>query len=745
MFKKIIYLTVLINFFAFFSYADTIKEINVIGNKRISKDTIIIFSDLNLGDNISDELLNDSLKELYSTKFFENISIKNDKGYLTISVLELPIIQEIKIKGIKAERIVDLLKENISLKEKNPFSENEVAKDAKRITNILKNSGYYFVKIETQIENNNNETVNLIFDIDQGEKATISKIKFVGDKIFKDRKLFSVITSEEDKFWKFISKGKYLDIERINLDKRLLKNYYREKGFYNVIIQDAYSQLINKNDFILTFNINAGEIFYFGDFVLNLPEDFDPNKFKDLNKIFSNLKNERYDFKQIENILDEVENISLLENYEFISADIKEDIDKNKVNFTFNIVETDNFYVNKIDILGNNITSEEFIRDNLYVDEGDPFNEILHNKSLNKLRGSRIFKSVKSKILSSDEDNNKIIQIEIEEKPTGEIMAGAGYGTDGTSFTVGIKENNFNGKGIKLGTNLSLSEDAIKGSFSYTHPNFAYSDRAVTTSLESTSTDKLKDNGYKSSLNQFSLGTRYEQFDKLFFSPSFTISDERVETTSSASAAYKKQEGSYFETTFGYGLTYDKRNSSYQPTSGFVSNWNQSLPIISDNGSIFNSYSITSYKEFADNLVLSTGVLARSINSITDNDVRVSQRLFIPSNRLRGFERGKVGPVDGTDFVGGNYVATFNASSTIPYFLETAENLDLKVFLDAGNVWGVDYASNVDDSNKIRSSTGIALDILTPVGPFSLSYAEAITKASTDKTESFRFQLGTTF
>ena len=178
-----------------------------------------------------------------------------------------------------------------------------------------------------------------------------------------------------------------------------------------------------------------------------------------------------------------------------------------------------------------------------------------------------------------------------------------------------------------------------------------------------------------------------------------------------------------------------KRNQPYQTTEGFISRWYQKIPLTTDQASIVNGYSITGYKELIDDMVISTGIYTRAINSTSDDDVRISNRLYAPSNRLRGFEKGKVGPKVGKDYVGGNYVATFNASSTIPYLLQTMENMDFKVFFDAGNVWGVDYSDTVDNSNKIRSSAGIALEMLTPVGPLTFSFAEAITKASTDVTD----------
>lgn len=742
---KILILFFLIFFKSNLLLAEIISDIKVRGNSRVSSETIINFSGIAIGKDVSQKQLNQSLKELYETNFFKNVEFEISNKILLIKVDEYPIIQEIIITGVPAQKTIKKIKENLQLKEKNPFIEAIIQTDKNKILNTFKQSGYYFVKIETKIEQNSNDTVNIYYEINRGNKATISKINFIGDKKYKNRKLRSVITSEEDKFWKFISNRKYLDIERVELDKRLLKNFYLDKGYYQVEISDAYSQIINQESFALTFNIDSGKRFYFGDLELVLPSDFDENKFNDLNKIFKKLKGEKYSYSNIEKILDEIEAIALFENYEFINADIVETIASNKVNLVFDIKESEKIFVNKINILGNNITSEEFIRNNLIVDEGDPFNKILHNKSINKLRSKGIFGKVKSKIIDTDDAGLKDIELTIEERPTGEIMAGAGYGSDGSTFSVGIKENNFNGKGITLETNLRLTEESVKGSFNYRHPNFLYSDRALSTSLDVIETDKLNDFGYKSSLNSISLGTSYEQFENTFFSPTLSISNESLETTSDASAAYKKQEGSYFDTSFSYGLTLDKRNSAYQPTSGFYSNWYQQLPVVSENQTIVNGYIITGYKELLDDMIISTGIYTRAVNSLSNDDVRVSRRLYVPSSRLRGFESGKVGPKDGDDHVGGNYIVTFNTSSTIPYVLQTQENMDLKVFFDAGNVWGVDYSSSMDDSDAIRTSTGLALEITTPIGPLSFSFAQVLSKASTDKTESFKFQLGTTF
>ena len=449
--------------------ATIINDVSVTGNDRITKQTIINFGEIEIGSDVSDNDLNDYLKNLYETNFFEDIKLELLDNTLLIQVKELPLIQEIRINGLKAQKTIKDIKDELNLKEKNPFNEFLIQKDLDKILNIFKRSGFYFAEVNVSVEKNTNNTVNIIYDINRGEQATIKKIDFIGDKVFKNRKLRNIITSEEDQFWKFITSKKYINIERIELDKRLLKNFYLNKGYYNVNINDAYTKLLNNKDFILTFNINAGEKFKFGKFSLDLPSDYNISDFSDLEKIFLSLENKQYANLEIEKLTNEIDRIALIENYEFIDADVLETVnDDNTIDFKFLIKESKKTYVEKINIFGNNVTAEEFIRSNLLVDEGDPFNKLLHSKSINNLRSKGIFDSVKSEVKKGEDDNSEVINIIIEEKPTGEISAGAGYGTDGSTFGFGIKENNFNGKGINLAAKLDLTEESVKGSLAYT-------------------------------------------------------------------------------------------------------------------------------------------------------------------------------------------------------------------------------------------------------------------------------------
>ena len=323
----------------------------------------------------------------------------------------------------------------------------------------------------------------------------------------------------------------------------------------------------------------------------------------------------------------------------------------------------------------------------------------------------------------------------------------AGVGSDGSVIGGSITENNFLGKGISLDTNLQISQESIKGKITYAKPFFNYTDNTLFTSIKSTSEDNLSNFGYKVNTLGFSLGTKLEQFENLFFSPEVDFTQEDLETTSKASTNLKKQEGSYSDFYFNYGLDYDTRDSSWNPTKGNMFSFYQQLPVVSEEKEISNTFIFTKYKKLnkQTNMVGKASVYFKAVNSLDGSDVRVSKRGYIPYYRLRGFKKGKIGPKDGNDFIGGNYVSSLNFSTNLPRLFSTMENLDFSYFIDVANVWGVDYDSTIDESNKIRSSTGIAIELISPVGPLSFSFTQPITKKSSDQTETFRFNLGTTF
>ena len=727
--------------------AETLKKIEIDGNKRISDESIIIFSDLKTNQEISKSDLDTAIKNLYKTNFFENISLSFENQILKIFVEENPIIDKFEITGIKKQSLVEFIKDKIQLSEMKSFDEEILSADLNLIDNILKSSGYYFADISSSKNLNEKlNSVNLKINIELGQKAKIKKIIFLGEKVFKDKRLKEVITSEEHKFWKFVSNKVYINKELINLDKRLLTNYFKDNGYFNVKVENSFVEFDKDSNFNLIFNITSGKKFFFNNFTLNIPKNYDSKTFDPIRKKFSKLKGETYSLSKINDLLKKIDRIALTKQYEFINASLIEKIENEKINLEINISESEKLYVEKINISGNYSTLEEVIRNNLIVDEGDPLNEILFNKSINNLKSLGIFKKVKTNIKEGSDKSLKVVDINIEERPSGEISLTAGFGTNGEVIGGGIKEKNFLGKGINLDTSIELTPETVKGRFIYAKPNYNNTDNTLFTSFQSSTTDLLTDSGYKTSELSFSLGTKFEQFQNIFLSPEIDFLIEDLETSNKASNVLKKQEGSYKDMYFNYTINQDLRDKRFRTESGYQTFFSQEIPLISDNAEFANAFEIASYKKLStrSDAVGKISFFAKTITGLSD-DVRVSKRLSVPSSKLRGFEKGRVGPIDNNDYIGGNHVSALNLSATLPNILEGLDNLDIGVFFDVANVWGVDYDSSLDDKSTIRSSTGVAFNLLTPIGPLSFSFANALSKASSDKTETFRFSLGTQF
>ena len=741
---KLLILLLGINIFTITSaLSEQLKSIEINGNDRLADETIILFSNLKIGDEIDKHTLNNTFKNLYQTNYFKDLKINFDVGKLIITVNENPIIQEIKINGVKNKSILSELEKITRKTEKYPFIESEIKNQKNQLNNIIRMNGFYFATIKTEIINNSNNSINLNYNFNLGERAKISEIIFTGNKVFKNRKLRRIILSEETKFWKFVTKNKYLNPNRISTDVNLLNKFFLNRGYYNVKIKSSYATIENNKNFKLIFSIDAGEKFYFNNFFLNITSDYTGENFEKINNVFNKLKGSLYSIKSIDEIKDEINKIALQKEFVFIDAKYEENIiDQNKINVNFFLEQLERSYVDKINIFGNFITEEKVIRNSLVVDEGDPYNKILFDKSINNIKSSGIFKNAKSEIINS-KNNNKVINITVEEMPTGEIVAGVGTGTGGSTFSAGLKEKNYLGKGIMLDTNFALSEDEVRGKFSILNPNFKNSDRSLNTTIESTVSDFMSTSGYKTTRTGLSLGTGFEQFQDIFVNFDLSNYYEKLVTSDSASEVKKKQEGDYFENLFLYSVTLNKLNQNFQPTDGFFTKFSQSIPIYSDDNSFENTLTASKYHSINENFLLAGKLFLRAVNSI-DSDVRVSKRVYIPSSRLRGFESGKIGPKDGSQFIGGNYGAAINLISSFPNFFTEFENLDFNLFVDVANLWHVDYDSSLD-SDKIRSSTGVAVDWFTPIGPLTFSYAIPITDANSDKTESFRFQIGTSF
>ena len=742
---KKIFISIIL-FFIFLSahsHSEVVKKIEIKGNERISAETIAIFGDISVGKNYEISDINSLIKKLYDTTFFSNISVVVKNNILSVTVKENPIINSITFEGEKAKKYKEKIRELLLLRENGSFVENNIKSDINLIKNFYRSIGFYFVKIDVEIAKLEKNRINISYLIDKGEKAKIAKIYFLGDKKIREKKLRDIITSQESGWWKFISRSVYLNKGRIELDKRLLKNYYRNKGYYEVNIKSTNIEYAEGEGFVLTYNINAGNRYKFKKVFANVSETLDKNAFLSLENEFDKLVGKYYSQRKLKSVLDKIDKLSEQKELQFINHSILETLDGNGVEVKINIFEGEKVIIERINIVGNSVTNDSVIRSALIVDEGDPFSTLLVNKSINEIKARNIFGKVEHEVFPGSSDDLKVLEISVEEKATGELMAGAGIGTEGTSFQFSITENNWLGRGVQLQSAINVSEHKISGNILLNNPNYNYSGNAVKTALEISSTDRSNTSGFQSSRTGFELGTGFEQYENVFISPEISIALEDIEVDEDATAAVKKMEGNFFNADLAYAISLDKRNQKFRPTQGYKTTFRQSLPLIQDSSSILNGIDVSAYHGFSEDLIGSLKIYARAIIGI-DSDVRLTNRLFIPRNRLRGFNTYKVGPKDGDDYIGGNYITAVNAEAQLPNLLPESYRTDFSLFLDTANVWGVDYTT-VDETDKIRSSIGVSANVYTTIGPLTFTFAESISKSSNDETETFNFRIGTSF
>ncbi len=724
--------------------ADVVNDLVISGNKRVSDETIKIYGEIDISKDITENELDKILKNLYSTNFFEDVKVQIKNNKLEIVLKEYPVINQLILIGEESNKYKELIKKTIRLKEKKSFIKSFLAKDLETIKKLYSSLGYNFSKVEAKIKTNESDNLDLIIEINRGGKTKISSINFVGNKVIKAKRLREIIASEENKFWKFISRNTILSENLISLDRRLLINYYKSIGFYDIKINSNIAEIKKDGNADLIYTIQEGNRYTINKISTNVDSVFDKKLFFPLNESYERYVGTFYSPFKIKKLLDELDELIVKNNLQFVEHNVQEILENDSINIVFNVFEGEKTLVERINITGNDITNEDVIRGELVLDEGDPFTKINLDKSIAEIKERNIFKDVNYEILDGSEQNLKIINLNVEEKPTGEISAGAGVGTNGGTIAMTVKENNWLGQGKNVVFEIELDEESLAGTLSYKDPNYDFLGNSINYSISSERNDK-PDQGYENSIISASLGTSFEQYRDIFAFLGLSASYDDLRTQGTASSALKKQAGTFSELSGTYSFTYDGRNRAFKPTSGSVVSFGQSFPFYADKNFIGNDLRLSTYKTISEDVIGATKFYLSTVNAIGSDDVRLSKRRSLSSKRLRGFERNKVGPVDGSDHVGGNYAAALNFETSLPNLLPDGMNTDVGLFLDFGNVWGVDYDSSIAGSNKIRSSTGIMASWTSPLGPMTFTLSQNLSKADTDKTESFNFQLGTTF
>lgn len=748
--KKNLFTLILFIFFFFaeskFVLGEVVKNVTIIGNNRIQEETIIEYGKIIKNKNYSIDELNDIQKNIFDTGFFKNINLSIKNNVLNISVVENPLIDFFSIQGELNDDKTNKLYEKIKLGSNKIYSEYLLKQDLEIIKEFYLSDGYLDIEVTPRISFLEDKKVNILVTINKGEQKKIHRIFFVGDKKFNSSDLLDVISSSENGWWNFLSSSSIVNNDRILYDKNLIKNFYLNSGFYDVQITSVEVKKINNEQIDIVYSINSGELYNFGNFQVSSGLELISVKLQKLIE-YEQKKylTKKYSIKNKQQFLNSVNVIFSKEQMDFVNLEIQEVKNKNNIDLYAKLISTKKYYINKINVLGNSITEESVIRRNLLFSEGDSFTPYKETKSLDNLKALQIFNDVqiKSKIF----DENKVdIDIKITEKPTGSISAGAGYGGNGANIGFGIKEENFLGKGINLNTNINFGTQRIDGTIGFTIPDFDSSDRTLYGKIYSTRTTYLN-TVFESRKIGSDFSTKYDLYENFNFKPGVGINYEKINVENIASSYLKNQEGNYFTQKFIYNIEKDQRDNKFGTRNGYVLGFGQEYSsFISDIPYLKSHIYGSNYIPFGERQIINIKYGYSNIFSINNNDIRLSDKLFVPYQYAKGFEPRGFGPVDSVskEFIGGNQSFYSSAVVSFPNPIQESWNLNTYAFINAANIWGTDN-SLINENKKIRAALGVGLDWKSPVGPFSISFAKPISKEDTDKVKNVSIEIGTSF
>ena len=746
---------IIIFFLIFFSFSKIvfsqelkITDVVINGNKNITNETILNSSGIKSKNFVTDiDKLNLIKKKLFETNFFSNIEVKTSNNTLIINVSENPLVEFIVISGLEERKdFKQEIEKILSLKPNYIFSEFFLNSDIVLIRDYLKTKGYFDNKIDYKVNIIENNRANVFFDIKLNKKFFIKNINFIGDKKFPASKLLSIISSTEDSFLNFLSSSSIPSVERLNFDLISLKNFYLSEGYYDVQISNASINIVNDDQVDVVFSINAGNKYIVSDYLIDNDISFlNKNDVIQINSLIKKYINENYNqykLNKLRNLIFDYINKKGFNTNVYYS--IKKKSDKELI-YVLRINEIlEKRIIRNIKVVGNDITEEKVVRNNILFSEGDVFKELLLKQSEDKLKSLYLFKDINIKSNNFDKLDFVDVIISLKESPTGEISSGIGIGTSGSTIAFNLKENNFLGQGIKTDIGLSLGTQRILGNLFFSNPDFLDTGNTFSNNFFITK-NNYDSAGYENKIIGNTTSYAYQVLQDIEFHVGIGANFDSVKVDSDASPLIKTQDGNYFTSKVFYNFFNDKRDRKFQPTSGYTLGFGQEFAFApSDIPYISNNFYGSFFKEMIDDFTGTIKYKIKSINSLNNDSLKLSDRLFLSSSELRGFSLRGIGPKVANDFIGGNYSFATSASTTFPNGLPDSWKASSNLFFDLANVWGSDI-SGVDESNKLRSSIGAGFTWGSPIGPISMTYAIPLLKAQSDDVENFNIRLGGVF
>ena len=750
--KKFLYTLIVFGSLASLAQAEVIEKMQVKGNQRLEAEKIYSYLPFAVGDDVDASAVNEAIKELYKTGFFNDVKIDLKGSSIVIDVDERPAISSITFEG-NDKVDTDVLKGEVQIKVRDIYVPTKVQSDVERIKMIYQRMGLLNAKVEAVTENKRRNRVEIIFKISEGDKNYIEDISFVGNKAFSSSDLREQMMSKTKRWYRFFSSTDTFDPDRLNYDKELLRRYYFQKGYIDFAIDDTQVSQNAEGNFIVKMTLNEGKRYRVGKVdIKSSLAGLDKEK---LLKQMDLKQGRFYQASQIESAVQKLTDELGKDGYAFV--DVEPELTRNEktgvVDISFKVREGSRVFINRINISGNSRTLDKVIRREFRLAEGDPFNTEKIKRSRQRIENLGYFDKVDLKTVPVPNAPDKTdLAVDVSEKSTGAFNIGIGWSTyDGIMFEVGIQERNFLGTGNIVGISASTSDSETQVDLSLTNPYFMDMPLLAGVDVYHIMHDYTDDSSYKSRTSGGALRFGWDYTERLSQTAKYTLqSDNVTQVDADASLYIKKQQGKRTTSMVGEVLTYDTRDSVINPTQGFVSSWGIDVAGLGgDTRFVRTNLSATKYFEIIDKWVLSLNATGGIIHGL-NQDVRINNAYYLGGANLRGFESGGVGARDKQtdDSLGGNWRVTATAQLMFPLGLPEEFGLRGKVFADAGTIGKPDDIDNWDDvwySSKIRASVGVGLLWRSPMGPINIDFGFPVMKEPYDKKEVFRLNFGSGF
>jgi outer membrane protein insertion porin family len=740
--------------------SDVISQIRVEGNQRIEPETVRSYMQIAVGQPYDAEKVDQSLKTLFATGLFADVTIRREGTVLIVSVVENPIINRIAFEGNKAIK-KDKLDKEVQLRPRVVYTRARVRADVQRIIEIYRRSGRFAATVEPKIVQLPQNRVDLIFEIHEGKKTKIRRITFIGNEHYSDGELRSRVSTKESRWWRIFSKGDTYDPDRLAYDRELLRQFYLQHGYADFRVVSAVAELTkDRREFFITFTVEEGQTYRFGK--IDIVSDIRDLKPEALSDLIQPREGKIYNAKQIEDTVDALSEAAGVRGYAFVDIrpEIKRDKEKRIIDVTFHVLQAPRVYVERIDITGNFRTLDRVIRREMRLAEGDAFNVAMMRRSRERIRGLGFFGDVTVDQVQGSAPDRNVIQVSVQEQSTGELQIGAGYSSQESLIgQVSIRERNLLGRGQDLRFSFQISSIQRTFDLGFTEPYFMGRDVAAGIDLFSSSTDYTDYSYYKQGRTGFQLRTAFPVTEYLTVGLRYKFSQDNITLgtlfdPSSFPPYIRDSLGKFTTSSIGYSISYDRRDDRLDPKRGFF--WVLSQDLAGLGGSVKYIRSDMSFAWyhplFKDNWVLSFTLQEGYIKGLGQG-VRINDRYFLGGQDLRGFEPYGVGPASYDanaqkhyDALGGNLRSAGSLEFTVPVGATSELGLKFSTFVDFGTLAYVDFTGpGVFDVGSLRASAGVGVGWKSPMGPIRLDFAVPLRKEPFDRTQLFQFNFGTRF